>query len=139
MAIATIEGSEEAAPDRVVVRPAPRQRRRRVTALFASGVVAVVLVGLGGYRTVQAGHGSSTFSGWDASSRRLEAEAEAYFAQQANVARGRAADSARLEAAADAYFAQQTNVARGRAADSARLESAADAYFAQQANVARGR
>ena len=124
MAIATIERPEEAAPDRVVVRPAPRHRRRRVTALFVAGAVAVVLVGLGGYGTLQAGHGSSTSSGWDASSRRLDAEAEAYFAEQANIARGRAADSARLEATADAFADEEANIARGRAADSARLQAA---------------
>jgi hypothetical protein len=95
--------------------------------LFVSGLVAVVVGGLGVYGTVQASHGSSTSRGWDASSRRLEAEAEAYFAAQANIARGRAADSARLQATADAFADAQANIARGRAADSARLQATADA------------
>jgi hypothetical protein len=98
--IATNAGPEEVAAERVVVPP--RHRRGRITALTASGAVAAVVVGLLGYGTVQAGEGSNTSRGLDASSRRLEAEAEAYFAEQANLARGRAADSARLQAAADA-------------------------------------
>ncbi len=127
MAIATIERSEEATPERVGVRRVPRRPRRRVTVLFVSGLVAVVLGGLGGYGTFQASHGSSTSNGLDASSRRLEAEAEAYFAEQAIIARSRAADSARLQAAADAFADAQANITRGRAADSARLQAAADA------------
>jgi prephenate dehydratase len=95
--------------------------------LFVSGLVAVVLGGLGGYGTFQASHGSSTSNGLDASSRRLEAEAEAYFAKQAIIARSRAADSARLQAAADAFADAQANITRGWAADSARLQAAADA------------
>jgi hypothetical protein len=69
--------------------------------LFASGAVAVVLAGV-----VQAGPGSSTSRGWDASSRRLAAQAEAHVAQQEDIERGRAADSARLQAAADAFAAR---------------------------------
>lgn len=103
MAIATFERPEDAAGDRAAVRPAPRHRRRRVSALVVAG--AAVLVGLGGYGTVQASGGSSSSRGLDAWSRRLDAEAEAYVAVQANIARGRAADSARLQAAADAYVA----------------------------------
>ena len=71
----------------------------RVTAVFASGAVALVLVGYGAAR---ADDGSTTSRGWEASSRRLEAQADAYIAVQANIERGRAADSARLQAAADA-------------------------------------
>ena len=112
MAIATIESTQEPAPDRVVVRPARRHRRGRATASFVAGAVAVVLVGLGGYATVRSGDRSSASIGSDASS----------------ITRGRAADSARLEAAAAAYFTEQAKIARGRAADAARVEAAADAF-----------
>lgn len=98
MAVPTIAGPEEAAPARVVVRPAPSHRRRWVAASFASAAVAVVVAGL-----VQAGPGSAGSRDWDASSRRLAAQAEAYVAQQEDIERGRAADSARLRAAADAF------------------------------------
>lgn len=125
MAIATFERPDEAAPGRGVVRPAPRHRRRRVAALLVAG--AVVLVGLGGYGAVQASDDAGPSRGWDAWSRRLEAEADAYLAVQGNLARGRAADSARLQAAADAFAEEQANLARGRAADAARLQAAADA------------
>lgn len=94
MAIALIERPS-------VSRPA-HPRRRRVAALLATGALGVVLVGFGGYRAVEADGGPSTPDGWEAWTMRLEAEADAYFADQANLARGRAADSARLQAAADA-------------------------------------
>jgi hypothetical protein len=45
--------------------------------------------------------------------------------------RARSADSARLQAQADAYFAQQAATVRARSADSARLQAQADAYFAE--------
>lgn len=99
MAIATKARTEGAAPDRVEVRPS---RHRRRTVLVVCGAVAAVLLGLGGYGTVQAGDGSGNSRGWEAWSQRLEAEAEAHLAEQANLARGRAADAARLQAAADA-------------------------------------
>ncbi len=44
--------------------------------------------------------------------------------------RGRRADSARLQAQADAYLAQQA-IDRGRRAESARLQARADAYLAE--------
>jgi len=113
MAITTTEQPGEAAPSRVVVR-AVRRRRLRATAMFACGAVALGLVG---YGSLETGNGSSTSRSWDASALRLQGQAEAYFAQQQHVARGRAADTARLQAAADA-FAQQQH-ARGTAGDSA--------------------
>jgi hypothetical protein len=45
--------------------------------------------------------------------------------------RAGSADSARLQAQADAYFAQQAATVRARSADSARLQAQADAYFAE--------
>jgi hypothetical protein len=45
--------------------------------------------------------------------------------------RARSADSARLQAQADAYFAQPAATVRARSADSARLQAQADAYFAE--------
>ena len=73
-----------------------------MAAFFVSGALTLALVTFGGDGTVRAGQGSSASRGWEASSRRLEAQAEAYAAVQANIERGRAADSARLQAAADA-------------------------------------
>lgn len=101
MAIASIERPDAAAPGPVVVGRPPGHRRRRIAALFVATVVAGALAGLGSYRIVPA-DGSTTSASLDAWSRRLQGEADAYDAEQANIARGRAADSARLQAAADA-------------------------------------
>ena len=100
MAAPAIEWVQLAHEDEVA-HPAPRHRRRRTRTLLASGAVAALLV-LGGHGEVRFDSSATTSRAWDASSQRLTAAADAYFAEQAAVARGRAADSARLEAAADA-------------------------------------
>ena len=102
MAIATIERSGQAASAGVVVKSPRPPLRWPITALLAAAVAPAVLVGLADQGTVRAGDGPSTLDGSDAWTARLEAEAEAYFAEQANRERGWAADSARLQAAADA-------------------------------------
>ena len=110
-----------------------RSERRRLRKVAAWVVGCGILIGAaGGYVTVHmASEPAVGVRARSADSARLQAQADAYFAQQAATVRARSADSARLQAQADAYFAQPAATVRARSADSARLQAQADAYFAE--------